>query len=294
MININRLRIKITNKCNFNCFFCHNEGSFESNDLLTSQDFDFIADTCTKLGIKRFKITGGEPLLRNDVVDIISTLRKYTDDDISMSTNGYYLDIYARKLKKVGLDRIDISIHSLNRKVYKEITGINALDKVLSNLKLVVELGFKQIKINILAMTINVHEIPSFIKLAQKLSVDLQIIELMPIGRGKEIFSKYHVDVYEILNKLKDKASRIYYRGDLHNRPILEVNGIKIEFVKGFCNPDFCKNCKQIRLTSDGKLKGCIYRNIEIDVLNIIKNRNEIEFVRSIERLLSMRKPMFI
>ena len=159
---VTRLRIKVTNKCNYRCFFCHREGTYENDDKLTVKDIEFIAKVCTKLGITKFKITGGEPLLRQDIVDIIYAIRKHTNDDISMSTNGYYLDTYYRDLKRAGLDRIDISIHSLSRTTYKLITGVNALDRVLRSLKLVSETGFRQVKINVLVMTINIREIPSF------------------------------------------------------------------------------------------------------------------------------------
>ncbi len=289
---VTRLRVKVTNKCNLNCIFCHREGSSESTDLLTADDYRFIAETCHKIGIRRFKITGGEPLLRRDIIDIVKVFAAFSND-ISVSTNGVLLDEYLYKLRSAGLHRLNISIHTLDRGKYKFITGNDVLDRVVSNIVEASHAGFKQVKVNVVVMKINVDEIWSFIRFCKRHSLTLQLIELMPLGLSHEMFSRLHVPLNLVLEKIKKRAQKFEFRQDLHNRPVLHVDGVAIEFVMGFNNPEFCKACRQIRLTSDGKLRGCLYRPLEIDVLEAIKRRDFDKFTNALFKLREMWTPMW-
>ena len=205
------------------------------------------------------------------------------------------LVIYHYDLKKAGLHRLNISLHSLDKKLYKYITGIDALEKVLSNIEEAAHVGFKQVKIDFLVMSINVHEITRLINFARKLQVDLQLIELIPIGKAESIFKKYHVDIYQVFKRIKTKynVNSISIRQDLHYRPIIEIDGVKIEFVKGYCNPLFCRNCRQLRLSPDGIFYTCIYGGLKINVLELIKSRNEAELVEKLKKICTLRKPKF-
>ena len=133
------------------------------------------------------------------------------------------------------------------------------------------------------------------INFARKLQIDLQLIELIPIGKAENIFENYHVDIYQIFEKIKSRysTSNITIRQDLHYRPIIEIDGIKIEFVKGYCNSLFCKNCRQLRLSSDGTFYTCIYGGLRINALKLIKSRNESELIKKLQELCMLRKPKF-
>ncbi len=293
---ITRIRIKITDRCNYRCFFCHREGSEDDNAReLTEEDIRFVLNIFRKLGISRLKITGGEPLLRRDVVNIVRISKDLGYGDVSLTTNGLLLDLYAKELLKSGLDRIDISLHTLNPKKYAKITGtcVEYFYKVLNNIYDIHDLGFRQVKINMLVTTLNIEDIPEMIRFAKKLNISLQLIEYMPIGRGAIHFKQYYIPLRAVFYVLSRRAKHINFRRDLHNRPILYIDGVRIEFIMGFRNPEFCSGCRQLRLTSDGKLRYCIYRNDYEDIYDMIKSRDEYSIVKSILRIVERRRPMF-
>ncbi|NPB00129.1 MAG: GTP 3',8-cyclase MoaA [Crenarchaeota archaeon] len=291
---IDRVRIKVTDRCNYRCFFCHHEGSQENTEL-TLEEIEFALEVFKELGIDRVKITGGEPLLRRDVIEIVRRCRELNYRDISLTTNGYYLDNYVEDLYKAGLHRIDISLHTLNPQKYVIITGTSAkaFYKVLDNIYKTCEIPFKEVKINMLVTSLNVEDIPELLRFCKKLGTTLQLIEYMPIGKGVENFRKYYIPLKTIFEILKRRASKIEIRNDLHNRPILYIDNVKIEFVMGFRNPEFCKGCRQIRLTADGKLRLCIYRKTYIDVRKYLATQDEEGLINAYMKLLEIKKPMF-
>ncbi len=291
---IDRLRIKITHRCNYHCFFCHSEGSTEEKDLITVNDIEFIVRTLSNLGIRRFKITGGEPLLRQDIAEIINVIKKYNPIDISLTTNGYYLEEYAEELRKAGLDRLDVSLHTLDREKYIKMTGVDGLDKVLRGLVKASEVGFKQVKVNVLVTSVNIEDIPNILNFCKKIGLALQLIEYMPLGRGASLFKRYYIPLGIVYAYLRRKASKVLVRENLHRRPILIVDGVPVEFIFSFSGFEMCKYCTQVRLTSDLKLRGCIYRkDVVVDVLNAVKSQDVNEFIRRFFHLISYRSPRF-
>ena len=283
--------MKVTCKCNLNCIFCHREGSRETRDLLTVEDYRFIAEACYRAGIRKFKITGGEPLTRSDIVDIVRVFAQY--GEVSMTTNGTLLQRYLRNLHAAGLSRINISLHTLDRGKYRFITGRDLLDTVVDNIIEASRIGFRQVKINMIVMSINVDEIPKMIEFCREHRLTLQLIELMPIGISSELFSKLHVPLRPILEKLKKSTGKVEIRRDLHNRPIVYIDDVPVEFVMGLNNPEFCKACSQVRLTSDGKLRGCIYRPLEVNVYRFIKQRDAERLINAIFELRRSWTPMW-
>ncbi len=292
---VNRIRIKITDRCNYRCFFCHGEGSIDFRKELNKEDIEFVLKIFRNLGVRRLKITGGEPLLREDIVYIVRKAKEIGYEDISLTTNGLLLDKYMYDLYKAGLDRIDISLHTLNCDKYIKITGTcrEYFYKVVSNIEEISNINFKQVKINMLVTSINVEDILDMLKFAKKIGATLQLIEYMPIGRGIAYFKKYYIPLKSIYYTLSRRAKFITFRRDIHNRPILNIDDVYVEFVMGFRNPDFCSGCRQLRLTSDGRLRYCIYRNDEEDLYNLIKSRDVHGVVDRILKLLSRKSPMF-
>ncbi len=292
--HILRLRIKVTNKCNYRCFFCHGEGSSETSDLLSPDDIEFIVKTLMKVGVRKFKITGGEPLLRADIVEIIRRIGSHEPEDISLTTNGYFLKDLAKDLRRAGLRRIDVSVHTLCRDKYILLTGVDGLHRVLEGLAAARDVGFDKVKVNMLVTSLNVDDIPDMMRFCKRNGFTLQLIEYMPIGRGCTHFRRFYIPLRAVYETLKRRASKVLSREDLHRRPILVVDGVEIELIMGFANPEMCRYCTQLRLTSDGRIRGCLYRkDLEISVLDCVKNRDSEELIRRVKYVISRRRPMF-
>jgi len=289
---IKGLRISITNKCNLNCIFCHREGiknekngNIKNNEYITPEEIEKIVKIGKSFGISHVKITGGEPLLRNDIIEIIEKL-KNLNIAISLTTNGHQLYKYAKDLKRAGVNHINISIHSLNPKIYNIITGGN-LNEVMKGIDETINNNIF-IKFNVTILKgLNDNEIQNFIEFSKGKGV-LQLIEL--INFNNEIYKKYHVHLEEIENNIKEKAEKISIR-KLHNRKKYYFDGAEIEIVKPMDNTDFCMHCTRIRLTHDGKLKPCLMRDDNlVDILTPLRNNASDDELKEIFRTAVMRR----
>ncbi len=257
---LTNVRLMVTWRCNFNCFFCHREGyGVERGDELTVEEVSIISEAAARLGIRYFKVTGGEPLVRNDIVEIVKAIHEYGGRPyISITTNGSLLSRYAPLLAGY-LNHVNVSVHSLKRERFRKITGVDALESVLKGLRAAVDNGLR-LKINVVVLKgLNEDEIEDFIELAGKLNARLQLIELHPVGEGKKAFSSYHVPYTEVVRMLEARASKVRFRLGLHSRPIFVLdNGVEVEVVGPVGNFVFCSACTRVRVTFDGKLLPCL------------------------------------
>ncbi|PWV36619.1 MAG: GTP 3',8-cyclase MoaA [Desulfurococcaceae archaeon] len=282
------MRISITHDCNFKCFFCHMEGEDPSSkSYLTPEEIGMVAEAASRLGVRRFKITGGEPTIRRDLPEIIKEIKeKGRAEDISMTTNGVLLRNMATKLREAGLDRVNISLHSLDPEKFYQITGTKLMDRVLEGVDAAISAGFKQIKINMVILkNFNEDDVWRLIDFVRGKKIVLQLIELHPVGEGRKIFTRFHTFLDDVEEKLS-KISKMRIRKELHNRPIYYLEGGgAVEIVRPVKNPIFCAACTRIRLTADGYLKPCLVRN---DNLVSIKEilRMDIDRERKIEMLI--------
>ncbi|MEM2302152.1 MAG: GTP 3',8-cyclase MoaA [Sulfolobales archaeon] len=282
------MRISITHDCNFKCFFCHMEGEDpESKNYLTPEEIGMVAEAASRLGARRFKITGGEPTLRRDLPEIIKEIKeKGRAEDISMTTNGVLLRNIATKLREAGLDRVNISLHSLDPEKFYQITGTKLMDRVLEGVDAAINAGFKQIKINMVILkNFNEDDVWRLIDFVRGKKIVLQLIELHPVGEGRKIFTRFHTFLDDVEEKLS-KTSKMRIRKELHNRPIYYLEGGgAVEIVRPVKNPIFCAACTRIRLTADGYLKPCLVRS---DNLVSIKEilRMDTDRERKIEMLI--------
>lgn len=267
------LRISITNKCNYNCVFCHREGEENTPDALTADDIELVSRAAYSLAVKNFKLTGGEPLIRPDVAEIVSRLKEIGKDvEVSMTSNGFFLEEYAEKLAEADLDRINVSFHGISTEKYLKMTNVNGKDKVLRGLLAIKEYGIP-VKLNYVLTSLNADELTSILDFASSMGFNVNVIELIPTGRGRQVFDRLYLPVEKILPILTEKATRIERR-DLHNRPVFVLpSGIKVEVIANYCNPSFCMECTRIRLTHDAKLKPCLNTNDNnVDIYKILKN----------------------
>jgi len=295
---VTSLRITVTKRCNLNCIYCHGEGESSSAGMeMSPEEIMQIAEVGVSSGVRKIKITGGEPLLRKDICEIISALRGIRGvDEISMTTNGTLLAEYAEDLKKAGLNRINVGLSSLNPETYRKITSADMVEKVKQGLA-AAKGGLDPIKLNVVLLKgLNEGEIWGMIDFASEQSYILQLIELERQGIAREAFEKYYVSLEEIEHQLRRLSDRVEVRS-LHNRSIfhLDGRGSKVELVRPFHSSDFCRNCTRLRLTSRGELKPCLMRDDNlVDLLSLIrKGASEEELKRAFAVAVSRREPYY-
>jgi GTP 3',8-cyclase len=272
------LRISITQRCNLRCAYCHREGEVQranaQAEKMTREEIVRITKTAVNLGIARVKLTGGEPLMRQDVVEVIREIAAIPGlRDLSMTTNGLLLDTLAVPLFKAGLKRVNISLPTLNPETYAKLTG-GKLENALAGVKAAIEAGFSPIKLNMVVLRgVNVQDVPEMVDFARDMGVILQLIELDPINVSSEYYSKHHRFLTEQEGMLREKATNIETRRLMHNRLIYHLPDATVEVVHPTENSDFCMHCTRLRVTSDGKLKPCLMRNDNlVDILTPLRN----------------------
>ncbi len=294
---IDRLRISLTQRCNHSCFFCHHEGEEPSDSEMTSAEIESLVRLVGRYGVRRVKLTGGEPLLRSDILDIIRRLSPITED-LSLTTNGQSLEQSAYELKKAGLDRINVSLHSLDPDVYQNLTGTNDLELVKRGILKSVEVGLSPVKVNVtLIKGYNEDEIQSLIEFAAESNTTLQLIELQRMQEDEEPNGNDNwADLTPLEMFLSKKASNIEKR-PLHGRRLYTVMSAKgpteVEVVRPWNNPSFCGGCTRLRITSDGKLKPCLMRNDNlIDIRSFLNDYDQQSKAReALEAAVRGREP---
>jgi len=266
---LTNLRVMVTGRCNFSCFFCHMEGYREGieKDELTLEEIEILREAARQLGINVFKITGGEPTLRKDLAEIVDTLHT-GGGYVSMTTNASLLHRHLPRLAEAGLGHINVSLHALTEPAFAKITGSRLLPRVLENIRLARSYGIP-VKINFVVLRgINETDIEKVIDFAAEVDASVQFIELHPVGKAGRVFREHHLPRWRVLEKLDRRIVEIRYRIGLHNRPILVLdNGVHVEIVGPVGNYLFCAACTRIRVTYDFKLIPCLnWRGKPIEV----------------------------
>jgi len=271
------LRIAITQRCNFRCDYCHKEGegcSRGTSEEMTVGEIVRIARIAVSLDISRIKLTGGEPLMRKDLCDIVKGIAEIPGlRDLSMTTNGSLLASEAKRLHECGLRRVNVSLPTLNAETYQKLTD-GKLENALEGIKAAVDAGFNPVKLNMVVLNgINVDAVPEMMDFARQTGTILQLIELDPVNVDDDYFSAYHRLLDEHEEMLRQKAVRMETRKFMHNRHVYHLPDSTVEIVHPTENREFCAHCTRIRITSDGKLKTCLMRNDNlIDILTPIRS----------------------
>jgi GTP 3',8-cyclase len=258
---INSLRVSLTQRCNFNCFFCHREGENHPQGEMASQEIEAIVEVASGLGIKKVKLTGGEPMLRGDLAEIVARIRPHLDE-VSITTNGSLLSGRACELKEAGLDRVNVSLHTMDADAFKKITGVDQESKVRDGIEEAVRCGLNPVKLNMVVMRgLNDSEVPSMIEYSRKVGAVLQLIEFQELEHGAEHYDRFHHDLVPLETSLEDNAERIVER-EIHRRKVYHLrDGAQVEVVRPMHNSVFCAYCTRLRVTSDGHLKACLMRD---------------------------------
>lgn len=289
---LRRLRISVTERCNHACVFCHREGITWNADELSAADWDFVADVAASLGFVEAKLTGGEPLMRDDVHEIARSFSS-RGMAVSLTTNGSRLAEFAARLAEAGVARVNVSVHSLRPETFRKITG-GDLQPVLEGIRAAIESGL-EVKLDFVVTSWNADELANIIEFASSVGArGLNIIELIPLGMPHDVYSKLHAGLEEAEKLLERTATRKFVR-DFQSRPSYVLpGGLVVELVKGFCNPAMCAACDRLRITPDGKLKTCLFRNDNlIDARPHIASRDREGLIEDFRRAAIIREPLF-
>ena len=285
---ITSLRISVTQRCNLNCIYCHGEGEVAPlPGEISRETITTLVHAALAHGVRRIKFTGGEPLCRSDFAEIISELPRMKD--VSATTNGTLLAEHAHDLAAAGLHRVNISLDTLQLDRYRRITGHDMLNSVLDGVAAAVDAGLTPVKLNMVLLGgTNDDEIWDLIDFARGAGdVILQLIELMDFAGVSG--SPGRIDMDAIEDTLRARASTVITR-EMHRRKKYLIDGAEVEVVRPIDNSEFCANCNRLRVTSDGRLKGCLLSN---DGLVDISGASEEEMHTLLEKAVAMRKPYY-
>lgn len=270
------LRITLTNRCNVNCLYCHHDGMVKSKDEMTADELYTICKIAKKIGVRKIRLSGGEPLLKKDIVEIVEKIASLDFKDISMTTNGILLGKYAQDLKDAGLDRVNVSLDTLNRETFEFITKKDYLEDAKNGILKAVEVGLYPVKINMVIMKdINQNEIDDMFEFCKKHDIVLQLIELIESEScDDDKFSEdYHYKLDDIESELADIADDVREREFMQGRKKYYIDGGEIEVVKPVDNAKFCAKCSRLRITPDGKIKPCLLRNDNlVELISHVRN----------------------
>jgi cyclic pyranopterin phosphate synthase len=281
---VSNIRVSLTPKCNLSCIYCHKEGERSPNEQLSAGDIAEILRVAAKFEIRSVKFTGGEPLLRPDLVSIVQSVPAGMES--SLTTNGTLLADLARDLKTSGLRRVNVSIDSLNPETYKKITGVDNLSAVLEGITAALDVGLTPVKLNMVVLDgINDNEIEDFLAFVRgNRNLILQLIELMHFND-----CNYHGELNVVEDMLASRSKQIITRR-MHHRKKYCLDGAEVEVVRPLHNTEFCAFCNRLRVTSDGKLKPCLLRmDNHVDV----RGKKDEELEALFKKAVSLREPFY-
>jgi len=269
---IDYLRISVTDRCNLRCIYCIPQKGvplIDHSDILSYEELLRITRVTVAMGIKKIRITGGEPLVRKEITGFISELYKNPSiSDISMTTNGILLKSFAGALRSAGLKRINISLDTLKPERYKKITRGGDIKAVMDGISEARQQGFNPIKINVVVMRgINDDEVCTFAGLTLERPVHIRFIEFMPIGITTGVGRDGFISNNDIMRKIEQIGRLIPNPKSSGPAQMFQLEGAqgKLGFVSPLSN-HFCATCNRLRITADGKLRTCLFSDIETDL----------------------------
>lgn len=294
---IRDLRVSLTDRCNFRCFYClpHGEPPIApKEEMLSYEEIEYACDIFVELGIEKIRLTGGEPMMRRDIEQIIFKLAQLKEKglrDLALTTNGYFLPHRAQSLKDAGLDRITISLDSLKRDVFKVMTGVDVLDRVLDGIAATKDAGLDPIKINaVIVRGHNEDEVADFAAFAREHDVKMRFIEFMPLDSGHDWSRDDVVSGREIKQRIEERfplEPLQVARGSETSMRYRFADGApgEIGIIAPVTEP-FCGACSRIRLTADGQIRTCLFSTIEHSLRDVLRDgasRSEIiDFIRGV------------
>jgi cyclic pyranopterin phosphate synthase len=281
---IDYLRLSVTDRCNERCLYCMPEGYkgwAQKREHLTAREIVRSVEAATGLGFRKFRVTGGEPLIRKDIIAILRAIWELPGTQtLGLSTNGTRLAKLAREIKQAGVRSVNVSLDALDPGIYRRITG-GDIGAVLAGLEAARELGFEIIKLNCVLMRgVNEGEYVKLIEFAAERAMPLRFIELMPLTRTDVLNASHFLSIQELMSRLAVAGTLTAadnYRPGHGPAKYYEFQSdrlaspAKLGFIGAITSPHFCETCNKLRLTADGKLRPCLGRLGEIDLLGRLR-----------------------
>jgi cyclic pyranopterin phosphate synthase len=257
----------------------------QSNEMTADEIFR-IAQVAREIGIRKIRLSGGEPLIRPDIVEIVEKISTLGFKDVSITTNGTLMERYAEKLVKAGLNRVNVSLDTLNPDTYKFITTKNYLESAKKGIQAAAQAGMDPVKVNMVVMKdLNHEEIWDMFQFCKENGAVLQLIELLKTENcpDTEFIDQYHYEMEDLEEELAQAADKVKTRDFMQDRKKYFVDDGEIEIVKPMDNTQFCKNCTRLRITPDGKIKPCLLRNDNlVDIIGAIRRGESMEELKKI------------
>ncbi len=285
------LRVSVTDRCNFRCVYCMPAAGMqwmERKHLLTFEEIERLVRLFAELGIDRLRITGGEPLMRKDLDRLVRKLKAVPGiKNIGLTTNGFFLEEQADALADAGLDRINVSLDSLERAKFERMVRRDMLQKVLRGIGRVAELPIRPIKINVVVIKgVNEDEIPAFTRLARDRAFNVRFIEFMPLGADDDWGSEKVVPSAEVLKRAEEVAPLVPVDDDgLHPASEFRFADGKgtIGVIPSVSQP-FCDKCNRVRITPDGQFRTCLFSLGETDLKELLRGGATDDELKSVIR----------
>ncbi len=298
---IEYLRVSITDLCNLRCIYCRPPEGLElisHDEILRYEEILAIIDVFRDLGVRKIRITGGEPLVRRGVLEFLSRLAKMDGiEDVGLTTNGVRLASMAKALKAAGLTRVNISLDSMRRDTFKAITGGDKLDDVLEGIRAALEVGFKPVKINVVLLEgINEQDVAEFARLTIDKPVYVRFIERMPFGTKPQPNSPDSFSAHRVLEMIRREVGMLK---PLDREPLdgpatmfrLEGAAGRIGIIDPVTG-HFCGTCNRMRLTARGTLRPCLLGPQEIDVKSVLRRGASRKELEGLIRAAVLSKPV--
>jgi GTP 3',8-cyclase len=285
------LRVSVTDRCNYRCLYCMPADVkwLPKPQILTFEEIEHLVNLFAAEGVHKLRLTGGEPLVRRDLPVLVERLHKIKGiEEISLTTNGYYLKEHAKDLKRAGIQRLNISLDSLQADRFFEITRSNSFDRVMEGIAAAKEAGFDPIKINCVPIRgFNDDEVINFLKWGAEENLQIRFIEFMPLDGDHHWKRENVVSQSEILEQIK-RTSTIQTVEQTKPAPAIQYrfgSGSGEFGVIPSVTAPFCGNCSRIRLTADGKFRTCLFAIQETDILGPLRagasDKNLVDMLRN-------------
>ncbi len=288
--SVSYLRLSLTDQCNLRCFYCLPRPSTDKlpvDELLSYEELIKIIQITSKMGIRKVRLTGGEPLLRRNVIRFIRELTNLDGiDEVRITTNGVLLAPMIDDLYDAGIRKINISLDTLGRSRYREITGADSFDQVWQGVESALDMGFDSVKLNIVAMKgINDDEFADFARLTLNYPLQVRFIEFMPMGDDSNWHQSYYISAAEISEMLNGLGILAPVKTGMLSGPARIFHLPDASGTIGFISPisdHFCSVCNRLRLTSEGSLRACLLTDRETDLKEIIRSGGSTEDIRRV------------
>lgn len=299
---IRDLRVSLTDRCNFRCFYCLPNGEpplARKDKILTYEELEYICEIFVSLGIEKIRLTGGEPLLRKDVETLVEKLARLKPQlkDLALTTNGHTLSSRAENLKHLGLDRVTISLDSLQRDKFKEITGVDRLEDVLEAIEAAKQADLQPIRVNaVIVRGYNDDEVVDLARFARESAVSMRFIEYMPLDSGHEWRRELVVSGREIREKINQVFPLVLKQKSrgaetAWNFGFVDDAAGEIGIIAPVTEP-FCGACSRIRLTADGNIRTCLFSTKEHNLRDVVRGgANRAEIIEFIESVVAKKEP---